>query len=130
MKLTIKPAAEELLKNKVAENQVMFLALNDGSTKYSKVGGTCTIGANFQFVISDVLDPDYSVPVENNSGFTIYTAEPEMVFMGDGLTLDTKWSMLSLKDNGGIIDGGVTISKNDLVGVSAAEMKELGGKIC
>lgn len=130
MKLTIKPAAEELLKNKVAENQVMFLALNDGSTKYSKVGGTCTIGANFQFVISDVLDPDYSVPVENNSGFTIYTAEPEMVFMGDGLTLDTKWSMLSLKDNGGIIDGGVTISKNDLVGLSAAEMKELGGKIC
>ena len=130
MELTIKPAAAEIWKNKVAENQVMFLALNDGSTKYSKIGGTCTIGANFQFVVSDVLDPDYNIPVENNAGFTIYTAEPETTFLGDGLTLDGRWAMLSLKDNGGIIDGGVTISKNELVGVTASDMKELGGKIC
>ena len=73
MKITIKPEAKELLASKIAPNEVFFLTLNDGSSKYSKVGGTCSIGANFQFVASEVLDDEYNIPVENDAGFTIYT---------------------------------------------------------
>ncbi len=130
MKITIKPEAKELLASKIAPNEVFFLTLNDGSSKYSKVGGTCSIGANFQFVASEVLDDEYNIPVENDAGFTIYTGEPELVFMGDGLILSSKNAMLALSDNSGILDGAVTIAKNDLSLLSEEEIKALSAKMC
>ena len=50
--INIKPDAAEIIKSKMdADHQIVILALDDGSTKYSKKGGTCTIGDSFQFVI-------------------------------------------------------------------------------
>lgn len=51
MQITIKPEALKLLQDKADKGQTVLLALNDGSTKYSKVGGSCIVGANFQLVI-------------------------------------------------------------------------------
>ena len=48
--INIKPDAAEMIKSKMdADHQIVILALDDGSTKYSKKGGTCTIGDSFQF---------------------------------------------------------------------------------
>ena len=42
--MNIKPEAVEIIKKKIdPDHQVVLLALNDGSNKYSKLGGTCTI---------------------------------------------------------------------------------------
>ena len=46
VELKIKDSAKEALEKKVEPGQVVLLALNDGSNGYSKLGGTCTIGAN------------------------------------------------------------------------------------
>ena len=46
--INIKPDAAEIIKSKMdADHQIVILALDDGSTKYSKKGGTCTIGDSF-----------------------------------------------------------------------------------
>ncbi|WP_373367681.1 iron-sulfur cluster biosynthesis family protein, partial [Lactobacillus delbrueckii] len=48
--MTFSPEAGEFLQKKLGNKPVLILALNDGSNKYSLQGGSCTIGANFQFV--------------------------------------------------------------------------------
>ncbi|MDN6652817.1 MAG: iron-sulfur cluster biosynthesis family protein, partial [Lactobacillus sp.] len=56
--INIKPEAKELIEKKMdKDHQIVILALDDGSTKYSKKGGTCTVGDSFQFVTLEKLDP-------------------------------------------------------------------------
>ena len=107
-----------------------MLALNDGSNGYSKLGGTCTIGANFQLVLLDHPDPEFSIEVKNNMGLDMYTSDKELAFLDNGLVLNARNATLSLSSNEGIIDGGVTISEFKGEKLSADEMKKLGGKIC
>lgn len=109
--MKINSNALALLKNKMkSNNQIILLALNDGSNKYSKLGGTCTIGADFQFVILDKKDPEYNIPIENNAGLKIFTAKPEMVFLEDNLVISARNATLSLSDNSGLIDGAVSVN--------------------
>lgn len=49
IELKIKDGAKETLEKKIKPGQVVLLTLNDGSNGYSKLGGTCTIGAIFNF---------------------------------------------------------------------------------
>ncbi|MBA1393714.1 iron-sulfur cluster biosynthesis family protein [Lactobacillus sp. XV13L] len=112
VKMNIKPAAAAKLQSKVTDGQVVLLALNDGSNKYSSVGGTCTIGANFQFVILAQKDPDFSVKVENNAGLDLYTSPAEMQFLENSLVVDEKNTALNLADDSGVIDGAVTINEH------------------
>lgn len=127
--MNIKPEAAEMIKKHVKnDHQVVLLALNDGSTKYSKMGGTCTIGANFQFVVLDEKDPDYTIKIENNAGFDLYTAEPEMGFLEDNLVVNARNATMSLSDDSGIIDGAVTVAEYEPAEVTAKDMAE--GKTC
>ena len=71
--LNIKTAAADLLQNKIFDKSVIILALNDGSNKYSTVGGTCTIGANFQLVILSKYDSQYDIEIDNNMNIPMYT---------------------------------------------------------
>ena len=46
MQISIKPAAVTYLKDHVNQDQRLFLALDDGSSKYSKLGGSCALEIN------------------------------------------------------------------------------------
>lgn len=127
--INIKPEALEIIKKKMDSNhQVVLLALNDGSNKYSKQGGTCTIGANFQFVVLNENDPEYNIKIENNAGLDLYTAEPELGFLEDGLVVNARNATLSLSDNSGIIDGAVTVDQASFNTVTKDDL--LNGKTC
>lgn len=126
--MNIKPEAAEVIKKHVKDGQVVLLALNDGSNKYSKLGGTCTIGANFQFVVLDEKDPDYTIKIENNAGLDLWTAQPEMGFLENSLVVNARNSTLSLSDDSGIIDGAVGVTEFEPSEVTAKDMQE--GKTC
>ncbi|MFC6169150.1 iron-sulfur cluster biosynthesis family protein [Loigolactobacillus jiayinensis] len=130
MKINIKSAAATYLANKVPAGKHVFLALDDGSTKFSKLGGSCTIGNKFQLVIADTADAEYNVVIDNNADLTLTTAQPELTFLGSGLALDYQNAMLRLTDDSGILDGAVTIGAAPEQTVSKKEMVDLGGKIC
>lgn len=125
--INIKPEAKELIEKKMdKDHQIVILALDDGSTKYSKKGGTCTIGDSFQFVILGKLDPKYNIKIENNAGLDLYTAEPETTYFEPGLVLNARASTLSLSSDSGIIDGGVTVSQYEPEEVTADDLKNGG----
>lgn len=128
--LKIKPEAEKIIASKVKPGQVVILALNDGSNGYSKLGGTCTIGANFQLVVLGEKDPEFSIPVKNNLNLEMYTSPAELSFLDAGLILNARNSVLALSDNEGIVDGAVTIEEFSGKKLSKEEMEKLGGKIC
>ncbi|GAB5051663.1 iron-sulfur cluster biosynthesis family protein [Pediococcus ethanolidurans] len=134
MKINIKDQAETYLASKISAGKHVFLALDDGSSKFSKLGGSCAIGNKFQLVVADQEDPEYSVTLENNAGFTMTTAEPETTFLGNGLALDYKNASLRLTDDSGVLDGAVTVDTYQAPTkdkqAMKAEMSELGGKIC
>lgn len=126
--MNIKPEAAEIIKSHVKDGQVVLLALNDGSNKYSKLGGTCTIGANFQFVVLDEKDPEYTIKIENNAGLDLWTAQPEMEFLENNLVVNARNSTLSLSDDSGIIDGAVGVEEFKPSDITAKDMQE--GKTC
>lgn len=128
--LKIKPDAEKIIMSKVKPGQIIILALNDGSNGYSKLGGTCTIGANFQLVVLEKKDPQFSIPVKNNLNLEMYTSPDELSFLDAGLILNARNSVLALSDNEGIVDGAVTIEEFSGKKLSKEEMEKLGGKIC
>ncbi|WZL14946.1 MAG: iron-sulfur cluster biosynthesis family protein [Lactobacillus kefiranofaciens] len=125
--INIKPEAKELIEKKMdKDHQIVILALDDGSTKYSKKGGTCTVGDSFQFVTLEKLDPKYNIKIENNTGLDLYTAEPETTYFEPGLVLNARASTLSLSSDSGIIDGGVTVSQYEPEEVTADDLKNGG----
>lgn len=128
VELKIKDSAKEALEKKVEPGQVVLLALNDGSNGYSKLGGTCTIGANFQLVVLDHKDPEFSIKVKNNMDLDLYTSDKELAFLDDGLVLNARNAVLSLSSNEGVIDGGVTITEFKGEKLSADEMKKIRWK--
>ncbi len=85
VQINIKDEAQELIKKHVKLGQVVILTLDDGSNKYSTLGGTCTIGADFQLIVTDQKDPEYPVVMENNAGLEMYTSDNELAFLTDGL---------------------------------------------
>ncbi|WEV39720.1 iron-sulfur cluster biosynthesis family protein [Lactobacillus sp. ESL0681] len=128
VQMNLKPAAEKKLNSRVQAGQVVLLALNDGSNEYSKVGGTCSIGANFQFVILAAKDPAFTIKVTNNAGLDLYTSPAEMQFLGNDLVVDEKDATLNLADDSGVIDGAVSINEYEPSSVTAKDMQE--GKTC
>ncbi|KRM71616.1 hypothetical protein FC34_GL001271 [Lacticaseibacillus brantae DSM 23927] len=134
MEINVRDAAKEYLDKKVAPDRHIFLALDDGSSKFSKLGGSCAIGNKFQLVVSNAADAEYSLPLDNNANLDLTTAQPETLYLGHGLTLDFKNASLVLRDDSGILDGAVMIdeytapTKEDQA--LREEMKALGGKIC
>ena len=127
IELKIKDGAKEALEKKIKPGQVVLLALNDGSNGYSKLGGTCTIGANFQLVLLDHEDPDFSIKIKNNMDLNMYTSDKDRTASRALRTNPSSKNANSLSD--------VYIFKSILFLIlieklSADEMKKLGGKIC
>lgn len=126
--MKIKPEALEIIKKKMDDqHQVILLALNDGSNKYSKEGGTCTIGASFQLLILEKEDPEYNIKIENNAGLKIFTAEPETGFIEENVVINARNATLSLSDDSGLIDGAVTVKQYEPEAVTKDDLIN-GGK--
>ncbi|RVU71077.1 MULTISPECIES: iron-sulfur cluster biosynthesis family protein [Lactobacillus] len=125
--IKIKPEAKAVIEKQMdADHQIVILALDDGSTKYSKKGGTCTIGDSFKFVTLAKADPDYNIKIANDAGLDLYTAQPETTYFEPGLVLNARASTLSLSSDSGIIDGGVTVSQYEPEKVTAEDLKNGG----
>lgn len=73
MKINIKDDAQKYLADKIPAGSTMILTTDDGSNKYSSLGGSCAIGDKFQLVILNENDPKYTVPIENNAGYKLAT---------------------------------------------------------
>lgn len=135
LKLTIKDTAKTYLANRINTTKNLFLATDDGSNKYSKVGGSCAIGDKFQIVATSKQDNDYRIPVDNNQGLHLFTSVGERTFLSSGLTLDFSHNALVLKDDSGILDGAVSVQDVDQVlnqtdAEQTAEQKALSQQIC
>ncbi|NLR08471.1 iron-sulfur cluster biosynthesis family protein [Lactobacillus sp. ZJLC28-8] len=134
MKITIKDAAKAYLTENIQPGSVLLLTTDDGSNRYSTVGGTCAIGDKFQFVALTADDPDYAISLENNAGLTIKTNADTELYLSNGLVLDRVFNQLSLRDDSGILDSAVGLitytaeekSELDL----KKEMQTLGTRIC
>lgn len=128
MNITIKPAALAYLKDHTTAQEHLFLALDDGSSKYSQLGGTCAIGNKFQIVASPVADSDYAIDLANDTELTLTTGEEEEMYLGHGLVLDFQQASLVLRDDSGILDGAVNLSHPQVL--TADMQADMGGKIC
>src|SRR5699024_7307350 len=125
--INIKPDAAEMIKSKMdADHQIVILALDDGSTKYSKKGGTCTIGDSFQFVILTENDSKHNSSIDNHAGLDLYTAQAETTFFDPGLVVNARNSTLSLSSYNGIIDGGMPVTQYEPEAITADDLKNGG----
>lgn len=135
MKINIKPEALSYLANKIPAGSRVILTTDDGSNKYSSLGGSCAIGDKFQLVILKEADPKYSIPLENNANYEMSTSPDDEDFLSNGLNIDFIHNTLALKDNSGILDGALTVVDwRNVDPETAAERREkmlsLGDKIC
>ena len=109
MKINITENAKDYLLKKDIDGKHIFLALDDGSSKFSKLGGSCAIGNKFQLVISSVPDQAYTDTIENDADLNLTTGKEEANYLGNGLKLDYKMGLLKLSDDSSILDGAVTV---------------------
>ena len=136
MKIDIKSEAKTYLDNKnVPTDAVILLTTDDGSNKYSSLGGSCAIGDKFQLVILNEADPNYTIKVENDAGYNLLTSENDADLTTNGLNISVWHNALALKDNSGILDGALSVVDwRNVKPETAAERREkmlsLGDKIC
>ncbi|APU71288.1 hypothetical protein LCR01_20080 [Companilactobacillus crustorum] len=135
MKINIKPEAKEYLAKKIPAGSRLILTTDDGSNKYSSLGGSCAIGDKFQLVILKEADPDYTIDLENDAGYVMSTSENDADLMTNGLNISLWHNALALKDNSGILDGSLSVVDwRNVKPETAAERREkmlsLGDKIC
>ncbi|MCM6810885.1 iron-sulfur cluster biosynthesis family protein [Pediococcus pentosaceus] len=135
MKINITENAKDYLLKKDIDGKHIFLALDDGSSKFSKLGGSCAIGNKFQLVISSVPDQAYTDTIENDADLNFTTSKEEANYLGNGLKLDYKMGLLKLSDDSSILDGAVTVQNYEPTDAQtkdelAKDMKDIGNKIC
>ncbi|ETY73992.1 iron-sulfur cluster biosynthesis family protein [Lactiplantibacillus fabifermentans] len=135
MKINIKDDAQAYLADKIPAGSRVILTVDDGSNKYSSLGGSCAIGNKFQLVILNAADPDYTTPLENNAGYDMATAPADATFLGNGLNISRWHNALALKDDSGMLDGALSVVDwRDVSPETEAERREkmqtIGTKIC
>lgn len=126
--INIKDKAKAFIDHKSGDKKVLLLALDDGSNKYSKQGGTCTIGADYQIVALTQKDSDFNVPVKNNAGYQLYTSKAELGYLDNGLVLNFENNALALSADSGILDGHVKVNVFKKQVLTAKDYK--GGESC
>ena len=135
MKINIKDDAQKYLADKIPAGSTMILTTDDGSNKYSSLGGSCAIGDKFQLVILNENDPKYTVPIENNAGYKLATEPQYTDFFTAGLNISLWHNALALKDNSGILDGSLAVVdwrnvKPETAQERRDKMIKLGDQIC
>lgn len=98
------------LKQRQLADKELVLITDDGGGKYSLQGGAFTIGTNFTVIVLDQPDPDYAVPLTNESGLHLWTSPYDLVFLETGVAMDYGQGQISLKDDAHILDSAVQIA--------------------
>jgi len=135
MKIDIKEEAQTYIASKIPAGSRIILTTDDGSNKYSSLGGSCAIGDKFQLVVLKDADPNYTIPLENNAGYDMSTSKQDADLLRDGLNVSMWHNALALKDNSGILDGALSlVDWRNVKPETAAQRREkmiaLGDKIC
>ena len=104
VKMTISQDAINFLKNRGYDKHEIILIVE---------GGSCNIGMDYSLISLDTMKHDsrYSVKIENNADFEIYTSDYDLAFLGDNLVLDIHDTTLRLRNDSGILTGAVKIAK-------------------
>lgn len=108
--ITLTPAVIEVLKQKQIADKTLLLITDDAGGKYSLQGGACSIGTKFTIVVLDQPDDEYTVQLKNNAGLSLYTSDYDVYFLGQGLKLDYQKAMISLTNNGQLLDNNVLVA--------------------
>lgn len=109
LKINISDAAEEKLLKLDGANKDVILVADDGSSDFSPVGGSCSLGDKFKIVFAEKgKDGKHTLELKNNAGLNVLTSEYELIFLGEGLYLTFENNNLRLGDNSGVIDSVVT----------------------
>lgn len=113
VKMTISQDATNFLKNRGYNKHEILLIVDGGGGDYSIEGGSCNIGMDYSLISLDTMkhDPRYSIKIENNASFAIYTSDYDLAFLGDNLILDIHDTSLRLRNDSGILTGAVKIAK-------------------
>ncbi|BDZ31099.1 iron-sulfur cluster biosynthesis family protein [Lactiplantibacillus sp. WILCCON 0030] len=135
MKINIKDDAQAYLADKIPAGSRVILTTDDGSNKYSSLGGSCAIGNKFQLVILKDADPTYTIPLDNNVDYDMATAPADEDFLGHGLNISRWHNGLALKDDSGMLDGALSVVDwRNVTPETEAERREkmttIGTKIC
>jgi len=135
MKINIKEEAQTYIASKIPAGSKIILTTDDGSNKYSSLGGSCAIGDKFQLVVLKEDDPNYTIPLENNAGYDMSTSQNDADLVTAGLNISMWHNALALKDNSGILDGALSlVDWRNVEPETAAQRREkmlaLGDKIC
>lgn len=135
MKINIKETQTYLKNKEVPTNAKMILTTDDGSNKYSSLGGSCAIGDKFQIVILKDDDPNYTIDLENDAGLDLKTSPSDADLLGNGLNISVWHNALALKDNSGILDGSLAVVdwrnvKPETDQERRDKMIKLGDQIC
>lgn len=135
MKIDIKPEAQAYLAKKIPAGVRMILTTDDGSNKYSSLGGSCSIGDKFQLVVLKDADPNYTVPLENEAGYELSTSSQDADLLTNGLNISLWHNALALKDNSGILDGALSVVdwrnvKPETAAERREKMQSIGDLIC
>jgi len=135
MKINIKDDAQAYLADKIPAGSQVILTTDDGSNKYSSLGGSCAIGNKFQLVILKAADPNFTIELENNAGYDMHAAPADEDYLGSGLNIARWHSGLALKDDSGILDGALAVVDwRNVSPETEAERREkmqtIGTKIC
>lgn len=131
VKMTISQDAINFLKNRGYDKHEILLIVDGGGGDYYIEGGSCNIGMDYSLISLDTMkhDPRYSVKIENNANFAVYTSDYDLAFLGDNLILDIHDTTLRLRNDSGILTGAVKMAK---AGFLAERAKEgiVGQKNC
>lgn len=113
VKMRISQDAIDFLKKRGYNKHEILLIVDGGGGDYSIEGGSCNIGMDYSLISPDTMkhDPRYSVKIENNANFEIYTSDYDLAFLGDNLVLDIHDTTLRLRNDSGILTGAVKIAK-------------------
>lgn len=130
MKIDIAKEAVDFLKKKVDFKNDLLLAVDDGSNRYSDVGGSCTIGDKFQIVSLAQDHSDFPITVENEAGIKLFTSENEKFFLGNGLKLLIYKGHLALKDDNEMLDDNISINNYSSHHLTDEQREKLGLTVC
>ncbi|WP_297814984.1 iron-sulfur cluster biosynthesis family protein [uncultured Lactobacillus sp.] len=123
IKMIISQEAIDFLINRGYNKHEILLIVDGGGGDYSIEGGSCNIGMDYSLISLDTMkhDPRYSVKIENNANFEIYTSDYDLAFLGNNLILDVHDTTLRLRNDSGILTGAVKIAKASFLAERAKE---------
>lgn len=107
-------AIDYLTRREVAD-KVLILITDDAGGKYSINGGSCSMGMHYALIWLNHPDKDYPDKLENQQNITIFTSQYDLTMLGDNLVMDYQNGALSLKNDAGLLDGGVEIGNGEVL---------------